>query len=381
MPSYDIIAWEPWLSPHKTYFYRQVQLHRQVNTVRYIADRPLSDDRRRQGWDGEAPDGLDVAIAPSDDEIEDIIQRCPEDAVHILSGFRGFRTLEVALRSLLRHGRRFAIQQEPRVLDDWRGPVRLAQSLLTEGDIRKHAEFILAIGRNGPRWFRLAGYDRERIFPFAYFVPAPRASEPQRVRVEEVRVAYVGRLERLKGVHLLLGALPQIEDGIEIHIAGVGALDADVRAAAATDARVSFHGRLAMHEVHAFLSGMDILVAPSISEDDGWGVVVSEALMSGCSVLASHKVGASICLDHPSRGQVLNTLTSEALALGLNNLARDRRRHPAPKAPIQSWAHERLTDKAGASTLLNIIDLVRNRAPRGSVFVSPFLTEQGSSPP
>jgi hypothetical protein len=67
------------------------------------------------------------------------------------------------------HGRPFGVMSGPRLSEGLKGWTRFAQ--LTEGAMRRNADFIFVIGRNGPSWFRAVGYRSDRIFPFAYFLP------------------------------------------------------------------------------------------------------------------------------------------------------------------------------------------------------------------
>ncbi len=128
------------------------------------------------------------------------------------------------IQAVLDHGRRFGIMSEPRVLDDARAPMRVLHSWITERKIRARTGFVLAIGRHGPRWFRLAGYAASKIFPFAYFISAfdARARGDAVRDLAELGVGYLGRLERLKGVHLFLDALPSLRRGVTAHVAGAG---------------------------------------------------------------------------------------------------------------------------------------------------------------
>ena len=84
---------------------------------------------------------------------------------------------------------------------------------------------------------------------------------------------------------------------------------------------------------------MDILVLPSISTDDGWGVVVSEALMMGVAVIVSDKVGASVVFNEKNFWKSVyfknyNSLRDKIMELNnegmLHETCRDQRMRMAP---------------------------------------------------
>ncbi|MDP1045310.1 glycosyltransferase, partial [Klebsiella pneumoniae] len=63
------------------------------------------------------------------------------------------------------------------------------------------------------------------------------------------------------------------------------------------------HGVLPMSDVNCFFRQVDVLVLASTTADDGWGVVVSEALMCGVAVVATATVGASVVLERSLFGR------------------------------------------------------------------------------
>lgn len=97
------------------------------------------------------------------------------------------------------------------------------------------------------------------------------------------RLGFLGRLEREKGIDVLLRAFPQgPPDGIEFAIAGTGRWKAHVeRWARRHPSSVQLHGFVA--DVDGFLSTLDALIVPSRTE--GFGLSAAEALARGVPVL------------------------------------------------------------------------------------------------
>lgn len=111
------------------------------------------------------------------------------------------------------------------------------------------------------------------------------------------RVLFVGRLDPVKGVPLLLDAFARVlptRPAARLTVVG----DGPARAAAEAQARrlglgeaVSFAGYRTQSEVASLLEASDMLVLPSFAE--GVPVVLMEALASGIPVIASQVAGVS----------------------------------------------------------------------------------------
>jgi glycosyltransferase involved in cell wall biosynthesis len=126
--------------------------------------------------------------------------------------------------------------------------------------------------------------------------------------------------------------------------AGEGPLHASLEAEAATlgiAARVRFLGFANQTQLPAIYTAADLMVLPSVY--DAFGVVVNEAMLSGCPVAASDHVGAARDLiDHGRTGFVYPCGDIGALAaiLGqaLENRARLSAMGSAARARMESWS-------------------------------------------
>lgn len=364
-----VYFWEPELSPHKFPLFEAVRRSPLFGEPVYVAQRDLGESRRKQGWSVDGQGLKNVIVGPTSSEVDEIIASSPADAVHIFSGLRRVPIIVDGFRSAIRHRRRFGIFQEPRVFEGAAGFARLGESWLTEGRLRRHTDFILAVGRHGPGWFKMSGYSPSRIFPFAYFLDVPAASD-RRAPSQRPRVVFLGRLETLKGAHLFMDSLEHVASDIDVRIAGAGSLAG--RAAQVCEARPEsrrYIGVLPMAEAGAFLQDADVLVLPSITRDDGWGAVVSEALMLGTAVIASDRVGASGCLGE-GRGLAIRDLTPPAVAAAIDRVTNDPAMlSPTARTVRAAWAKDRLTSDFGASYLHAIVTHRAGAGPRPEAFV------------
>jgi glycosyltransferase involved in cell wall biosynthesis len=338
--------------------------HDQVDHCVYVTQEIMLAERLSQGWSIEPVEDLDVRVAPGEDEVRRIIADAPANALHLFSCIHWVPCVVQGIRAAVDAGARFAIMAEPRVREGIKGILRLAHSWATERHVRRNAGFVLAIGRNGPSWFRRSGYRRGTIFPFAYFLPLSPGIASGSPR-DIPRIGYLGRLIRPKGFDLFLAAMPLLRHRISIAIAGSGSgADAAETFARGRPGQVDFLGTIDMAMVPQFLSGIDILVLPSITTDDGWGAVVTEALMAGAAVVATHKVGASICLDAPWRGAVSPSLSPNRLAEVVDDVVARINLDDAHRRRRRAWADEHLSGRAGAAYLLKVLDHLYDGAAR-----------------
>lgn len=365
----DVYFWEPEVSPHKIPLFRAVNRSPLFGKAYYVAQCELSGDRVRQGWSDNAQPSELIEIGPTPQRVDQIIEQSSPRSIHIFSGLRRVPCIVQGIDAAVKHDRDFGILHEPRTFEGLAGYARLFQSLLTESKIKKSAKFILAIGRHGPDWFRISGYDNRRIFPFAYFIDKPKSV------IHDVNpiphVAYLGRLEKAKGADLFAKAIRHIKSEVKITIAGSGSLKDTVSEACSQDRKsCNYVGPIPMTLVPNFLSTVDVLVSPSITKDDGWGVTVSEGLLAGAYVMASDKVGSSMCLQH-ERGEVLRTLAPKMIASAIDDhIARAVYLRPEHRLSRSRWASDHLTVEAGVRLLWNIVNGNITPPRRGFNFIT-----------
>ncbi|QYD73282.1 glycosyltransferase [Paraburkholderia edwinii] len=365
-----IVFWEPCVSPHKSAFINAVAERFGPGVeVSCVAHEGVPESRQALGWGDGSVALPPTVVAPSDEQIAALVQSGGDRCLHVFSGIRWFRTLTTALEIVQRERRPFAIMSEPRDNAGVAGAVRFVQSWMTEAALRRHVQFVLAIGRHGPPWFRSVGYRRERVFPFAYFLPPPAEIDGTRTSAAQLRIAYVGRLIDKKGVQFLLPAMRELGPRARLTLIGDGELrERLVAQARESGVDTEFCGVLPIEEVQRRMRDFDVLVLPSISKDDGWGAVVSEALMAGAAVVGSSCAGASILLDSPRNGRVVRPGDSHAIAAAIADLERSGGLSAGARRMRVKWARERLTARAGASYFEQIVRHRIGHAPRPKEF-------------
>jgi glycosyltransferase involved in cell wall biosynthesis len=167
---------------------------------------------------------------------------------------------------------------------------------------------------------------------------------------------FVGRLEREKGLEILLRALVLTVMKQKLLLIGSGSHEPDLRARAAElgiSDRILFAGKLSQEILPEYLRATDFLVLPSITTSrfkEPWGLVVNEAMNSGLPVIASDAVGAAaggLVVDQET-GRVVPEGDPVALAAAMDELAMDeskRLRLGARGAErVQSWSFDAAAD-------------------------------------
>ena len=354
-----VIFWEPSLSPHKVDLFEELVKILPDTEVICVADSSISESRKSLGWSVPTPKGFELIIKPDNECIERLV--CGNrNVIHIFSGIRHVKTIVIALKMVKKHNALFSIMSEPRVREGIRGLARYLQSWVTEGWLRKRVSFVLAIGRNGPSWFSSVGYPKTLIFPFAYFIAHQKINSKKcsNSAANKIKVAYVGRLVESKGVEYLINAL-QPKANVSLSVVGDGILRERLQnISSSLSLNVEFLGVLSNENISAFLAEQDILVLPSVTTDDGWGVVVSEALMVGTAVIATDSVGASILLDDNRLGCVVPPRMSKCIAEAIAKLNDENLLSDSFREYRSNYARNHLVGEAGARYLVNILSHV-----------------------
>jgi len=106
-------------------------------------------------------------------------------------------------------------------------------------------------------------------------------------------LGYIGSLDRIKGVDVLLEAMAPLESlGFTLRIAGDGRLRDDVARAAASRGNVEWVGRVLGEEKWRFLESCDLGLIPSVwAEPGGPTFTMAEWLAAGRPVLVSNRGG------------------------------------------------------------------------------------------
>ncbi len=133
---------------------------------------------------------------------------------------------------------------------------------------------------------------------------------------EGLRIAFLGRKVRKKGIHLAINALARRPDaGRKLLVAGPPALDDyqesldGLAIRLGVEQSVNWLGYI--EDRGELLSGCDVLVMPS--EYEGFGMVAAEAMGAGLPVIVPRNSGVAEIVSESRAGMILEESTVEAL--------------------------------------------------------------------
>ncbi len=341
------------LTPHMTELAHELA-HLGVE-VHYVSEEVLSEDRRAMGWVTGSLAEIDVHFVDTPKSACALVDRFPAAAVHITQGVRANGLVADVQKRIDALGRRhFPIMEKV----DLRGPAGWIKPLIYAVRFRsvlRRANGMLCIGAGTDAWVAKHAPRELKVFPFAYFLQGKIPDRGARA-AGSFRFVYVGSLIERKRVDLLVEALAGLADRpFELEIVGDGPMRGQLKDL--TDAhlprRVAFRGTLTMSEAIERIQAADCLVLPS--DHDGFGAVLSEALINGTPAICSSECGASAVVRASGTGAVFTAGDADDLRRVLGAMLHRGPLSETGREDLSNWARC-LTAKAGARYLLEILD-------------------------
>jgi glycosyltransferase involved in cell wall biosynthesis len=211
-------------------------------------------------------------------------------------------------------------------------PVELPTPWMRERERREYeaADRVLVLSRFAADSFLQEGFDpaRLRLAPCGVDVGLFRAPETafeaRRARLRArapLRALYVGALSTQKGADALLHAAKSLQRRMALTI--VGDLEPHWRAQAALlDGGIRVLGRVPQHRLPALYESADVFLHPSVQ--DGFAMVIPQALAAGLAVVASRHSAAPDLIAHGESGLLVDAGDPEALVAAIRRLDEDR---------------------------------------------------------
>jgi glycosyltransferase involved in cell wall biosynthesis len=306
--SSPIWIWQRIRSPHMTWL--AAALVKCGFSVTFISNQVLSQDRAEQGWEVPQLEGVDVLLAEDVGKVRSLVAMAPNYSIHICEGLRANGLIGAAQLGLKARGLKFwVIMEGPEENRFSKLIKRVAYSLLFLC-WRNDLAGILAIGQGTGAWINARRALTCPIVPFAYFLGESSLKERQGCGSDlssktRYRIIFVGQLVKRKRVDLLIRALALI-DRVDFELCVVGDGPELKRLQELGDellaSDVLWLGSQPMSDIPNLIRRADCLVLPS--RHDGWGAVISEALMVGTPVICSDACGAAVVVDASGVGGV-----------------------------------------------------------------------------
>lgn len=206
------------------------------------------------------------------------------------------------------------------------------------------ADAILVPSSFVARSFEKMGLPAEKIHcvPLGVNVDTYRRCAP---RDENFRILFTGWLSVRKGLHHLLQAVERASlSKATLVLAGPAVPETQTLLKRYPVANIEITGSLSHTEVARQMSRASVLVLPSIEE--GFGMVMAEALACGCPVIASSNTGAADFFTDGEEGYIFPSGDTDALAQKIVQLYSD----PQLLAEMSEKAVERVLKLGGWDT-------------------------------
>ena len=221
---------------------------------------------------------------------------------------------------------------------------------------------IVAISEAERRLGELAGIEPRRLVlvpnGIRPDVTAARAPWP----TARLRVLFVGRLDRQKGVDVLLDAVRGLGDVASVRIIGEAVVGAGGPMRGEDNGHVEFLGWLDQAGVAAQINACDVVAMPSRWE--GFGLVALEAMRAGKAVWASAVGGLPEIVVDGVTGRLFPAGDAAALRSLLLRTGRDELRRLGAAGRGRFAAH--YTSDRTHAALMQLYAQVLRRAPRSS---------------
>ncbi len=225
---------------------------------------------------------------------------------------------------------------------------------------------ILAIGSESSEWYMNRGFDKKKIFPFAYFLKdSISLTKSNSINNNLFKFIFVGQLIKRKNVDLLIEslALLKTKHKFVLEIIGNGPLKKDLvdKADQILPKNVKWTDNIPIRKVPRKIANADCLILPSFF--DGWGAVVSESLMVGTPVICSDTCGSSEIVKASKFGYIFKNNNINDLALKLKKTITKGKVSKKKRELIKKWA-KCLSSESGANYLIKILLYANNVGKR-----------------
>jgi glycosyltransferase involved in cell wall biosynthesis len=200
-------------------------------------------------------------------------------------------------------------------------PVSDLRDTLREEAIYEASDAVTVPSKSAANSYIKMGVAAKKIYVIPYGVRL-EAFSPQPVDSHDFNVLFAGAVGLRKGLPYLLEAFAALRHPRK-RLRVIGQMQAEMRGVLGRLPKdgVEFLGSLPRAEVAEWMQRSQVLVLPSV--EDGFGLVMAEAMASGCPVIASDQTGAADLFTDGVEGYIVPARDAAAIAERLERLAGD----------------------------------------------------------
>ncbi|GAB3234231.1 glycosyltransferase [Psychrobacter pacificensis] len=270
------------LSIHQAPLIRKLSDSYHVNV---FYDKPLSSHRKSLGWDIPEFGQANIYSIESINEYK-LLDEMTSDTVNIFSGLNAYPSIHKLLKKCLRTNASNYVQIESLKLDGIKGAIRKIKYKILAFNYNNQIDGILTQG--GKIQLEKIGFNN--VQEFVYYIDG--IDDYAQIKNEITKFVYIGALSKNKRILELISLFPKNSCcSLDIYGSELDVSLNTLRVLINSNPRITYKGVIPNKEVMKTLTHYDYLILPSKTE--GWGVVVSEALLSGVGVIVTETAGIS----------------------------------------------------------------------------------------
>jgi starch synthase len=221
------------------------------------------------------------------------------------------------------------------------------RSVFVEEKEYELADFVVVPSEYSKKSFIEKGVSKDKVIKIALGSSLLRFKKISDPDSEIFTALFVGQVSLRKGFLYLLEAFNKLKIQKK-RLVVVGALSADVKKIIKEKkidlSQVEFHHFIANAELYKFYNQAHVFVLPSI--EDGFGMVMAEALACGCPVIATENTGARDLFENEKEGFIVPIRNVNILVEKMQQLYEDK----ALRAKMSDAAQEKIKSIGGWDT-------------------------------
>ena len=316
MSKYTVCFWQLIVTPHMVELHKQL-LNKGIKSFYYCFS-DVSGERASSGWSNYNKSIENVIVLKSQAEIKTILLSHQADTIHICQGLRGNGIISYVQNKLEFFNIKYWVVLEDINFNGFFGKLRFILYFFLFKYKNKRVKRFLTIGKK-TRFLLNLCVNSEKISEFSYYIKPNISFDESKKSYNIKRFIFIGRLDKNKGVHLIIRSLETLGYRYDytFTFVGDGPLRDDVKFLCNKQSNVEYLGVVPHDNIFEVLNNKSTLVI--MSKHDGWGSVVVEALMSGLNVISTSGVGASYSLSQHLDIEIIkrssNSLTKSMLML------------------------------------------------------------------
>lgn len=306
----NMIFWQNIISPHQVDLLSELAVN---HNVTLIVQSEIDEHRKKQKWSTIVDENINLIISPTMYESFQLIRKS-KNAKHFFSGFLSYKLMSIAMFICIIFKKNIFLISENVEINSFKSKVIFLIRKLAVLLFKENINGIFVTGMNAKKYFLNLGFNFKQLKAFGYFVNIESRLNKS-INNEKIKVIFVGRLIESKGLTLLIQAFEKVKyenEKIQLEIIGSGPIERQLKQLANSkgllDSGLIFTNQMSREKVLDKIESSDLLVLPNIGKE-GWGAVVNEALLLGVPVICTKHTGASVIIDEPKLGTVLNEIT------------------------------------------------------------------------